>query len=158
MELSQTALAILLTVSIPVGVLLNITYRFTDLGKKPYTALQIIFINIKDFLFIILACITMVLLVYYINDGDYRFHALIGTLIGYLVSDLLIGKKLVRVRNTILRVCWDFFSIPLLWVGRKTFGCAYTKINDRALLSKTINRTKFVEMLASCGFENNTEA
>ena len=158
MELSQTALAILLTASIPLGVLLNILYRITDLGQKPYTVVKIILINIKDFLFMILACIAMVLLVYYINDGDYRFQTLIGTLIGYLVSDLLIGKRLIRVRNVVFRACWNFFSIPVLWIGRKTFGSAYTKINDRALLGKTIDRTKFVEMLASCGFENNTEA
>lgn len=158
MELSQTALAILLTVSIPLGVFLNIAYRLTDWGQKPYSALQIVFINVKDFLFIIIACIAMVLLVYYINDGDYRFQSLIGTLIGFFVSEMLIGKRIVQVRNVILHAFWGIISIPILWIGRKTFGRIGTQISNRALLSKTINRTNFMEMLASNGFENNTEA
>ncbi len=158
MELSQTALSVLLLCGFPLGVLSNVAYRMTDLGLQKDRVLHHILINVKDFIFLILAAITTVLLIYYVNDGVYRYHSIAGILAGYVISDLAIGRIVIRIRNTVIAAIFHILSVPFTWIWRKTFGILLAKADNKALIKNTDANINIMMQLASNGFENCTEA
>lgn len=162
MELSQTALAVMLVYAVPIGVVLNVAYRLTDLGKaRSRHAIIMVLQNVKDFLFMITAALMVVLLVYYANDGQFRYVALVGVPVGYWLSERLIAKPLLLVRHVLWRlICriMAYLSRPLAWMIGKTLGKSMARAQSRAMIRKTEQRASWWTAQASYGFENNTEA
>lgn len=158
MELSQTALAILFVYGLPLGGVLCILYRITDLEGLTKNALICTLVHIKDFLFVLIAGIAIVLFVYYANDGDFRYLAIIGTIAGYAGAELLLGRIIVNVRNTLLRTAFGIISVPVEFFWRLTFGAIISKAQNKSLFRYTRDRVKKTVLKASNGFENITEA
>ncbi|MBQ7379073.1 MAG: spore cortex biosynthesis protein YabQ [Clostridia bacterium] len=117
-----------------------------------------ILVNIKDFVFLILTAIVTVLLVYYVNDGVYRYQSIAGVLAGYFVCDLVFGKLIVKARNSVLGTVFGALSFPLMWIWHRTFGALLVKADRAALIRNTEYNNEYLMLLASNGFENNTEA
>ena len=55
MELSQTALAMLLLGGIPAGVVLNFAYALTDIGAMAESFVKKLIRNVKDFIFLLIS-------------------------------------------------------------------------------------------------------
>ena len=158
MELSQTALSVLILCGVPLGIIINVAYRLTDLGPQKNRIILHILTNVKDFAFLILAAVVTVLLVYYVNDGVYRFQSIAGILTGYMISDLLLGKLIVKIRNTVIEAVLQILGVPFVWIWSKTFGLLLAKTDHAFLIRKTDVSINTMMQLASNGFENYTEA
>ena len=77
MELSQTALAMLLLGGFPFGLALNLVYALTDFGALPESIVKKLLCNAKDFVFALMAGLLAIILVYYVNDGEFRYLTVI---------------------------------------------------------------------------------
>ncbi len=150
MELSQTALAMLLLTGFPAGVMLNLAYALTDIGAWRKSFGKKLMCNLKDFAFMLIAGLTAVLLVYYVNNGEFRYLVLLGMIGGYAASHVTLGKLVIRIRNTAARA----LSVPLAWLWRVTLGRLYEKRRTTALFKGTQTRMEALMQLASNGFEN----
>ncbi len=158
MELSQTSLAMLMFGAMPIGVMLSIVYRLADPITTQRSVFKKIYGNCKDFIFMILAGIMTVILVYYVNDGDYRYLAPLGAVTGFFVSDLLLGKLLVRIRDFVLFTAWRILSVPIRWLWHLTIGPMIAKASLSKMIKSTDDRIEAMMLEASNGFENITEA
>lgn len=109
----------------------------------------------------IVAAVTVVLLVYYANDGQFRYVALVGVPVGYWLSERLIARPLLFVRGALWRLICRVaacLSRPLAWIFAKTLGKSIGRAQTRAMIQKTEKRASWWTAQASYGFENNTEA
>ena len=158
MELSQSALALLALSAFPCGILLNVLYRLTDPTDSPQSIIGRLLIHIKDFVFMIAAGVLTVIISYYVNQGDYRYLAPVGTLIGYVLSDLLLRKSIQRIRDWILSFVGRMISVPFHWIWKNTLGHATDKMRVAEQQKSTKKRIEYLMQSASNGFENNTEA
>ena len=158
MELSQTSIGLLLLLGIPVGILLNALYALTDLGTKKRSLGKRLLIQIKDFLFATLAGLSAILLVYYVNDGEFRYWVLFGIVIGYTLSSVTIGKCVLAARNAVLSVILRFITTPLLFLWRITLARPCAKARQARLEKATERQAQKTMQLASNGFENDSEA
>lgn len=166
MELSQTALAVMLFCAAPIGICLSIVYRLTDFGRPSRgNAIIVVLQNLKDFAFMIAAAVLTVLLVYYANDGQFRYMAPVGVLVGYFLADKLFSGVVLRIRRVTCRVLlvivkWTAGLIlaPLALVWRATAGKRIEQAQNRAIVQKTQSRASWWTAQASCGFEDFTEA
>ncbi len=166
MELSQTALAVMLLCAAPIGILLSILYRLTDFSQSSRdNAIIVVLQNLKDFLFMVAAAVLTVLLVYYANDGQFRYVAPLGVLGGYVFTDKLLSGVILKIRCVVCRILyisvkWTLGLIlaPVMMVWRLTFGKRVEKVKSRAIIRKTENRALWWTAQASSGFENYTEA
>ncbi len=150
MELSQTALAMLLLGGIPAGVVLNFAYALTDIGAMAEGFVKKLIRNVKDFIFLLIAGLVSVLTVYYVNDGEFRYLVIVGMLCGFALSHLMLAKSIVKIRNAIARIA----VVPLAWVWRITFGRLCARARSAALERSTHAKAEQLLMLASNGFEN----
>ena len=150
MELSQTSLAMLLLGGVPVGVALNLAYALTDIQTIPIGFLKKLVCNVKDFLFMLIAGLAAILVVYFVNNGEFRYMVLVGMVGGFAVSRLTLQRVVIRVRDALLRA----ISVPLTWIWTNTFGKLLSKARDRACTNQTQARTEQLTQLASNGFEN----
>lgn len=158
MELSQSSLAMLMIGAVPIGALLSVAYRLTQFIKTPSNVWQKIAINVKDFAFAVFAGLLTVILVYYVNDGDYRYLAPLGAVIGFLISDLLFAKLIIRIREYVLRTLGRVISVPIRWIWRLTVEPLMEKASFTSMVRSTDLRIKAMMRNASNGFENFTEA
>ncbi len=106
----------------------------------------------------ILAGVVTVILVYYVNDGDYRYLAPIGALIGFMLGDLACKALIAKIKKWLLGVFAYMITVPAKWIYQKTLGPIYAKAYAKSLIKRTENRIEYMRQLASNGFENNTEA
>ena len=150
MELSQTALAMLLLGGIPAGVVLNLAYALTDIGAMEDGLGKELLHNIKDFIFILIAGLVAVLMVYYVNDGEFRYLVIVGMVCGFAMSHFMFAKLIIKIRNAIARIA----VVPLTWVWRLTLGRLCAKVRNTALKKSTSTKAEQLLMLASNGFEN----
>ena len=150
MELSQTALAMLLVGGFPAGVAINLVYALTDIGVLPNSFAKKLLINVKDFVFSLIAGIVAILLLYYLNNGEIRYLALVGMIGGFAVSHWTLGKLVIYVRNAAAHV----IVIPLAWIWSKTFGRMCEKARKTSQNKNTEKRADAILQLASNGFEN----
>lgn len=144
MELSQTALAMLLLCGIPAGAVFSIVYTLTEFdvaGKRILT-------HLKDFCFMVLAGIVAVLLIYYVNAGQARFHVLFGMVMGYVLTHLVLSKLVLRIRNALFAV----LMAPLNLIWSFTLGRLCTKARMAMQIKRTEQTGRTVEQLASQGF------
>jgi hypothetical protein len=150
MELSQTALAMLFLVGFPAGTLLHVAYALTDMGVGNAHLGRLLMRHVKDFAFMIAAGVVAVLLVYYVNNGEFRYLVLAGMIGGYAVSYVTLGKLVVHVRNIAVHA----LSVPLLWVWSITLGRLLSKLRVSARCKATQTRIDVLQQLALNGFEN----
>lgn len=109
----------------------------------------------------IVAAMMVVLLVYYANDGQFRYVALVGVPVGYWLSERLIARPLLFVKRTLWRLVCRIvvcLSRPLAWAFDKTLGKSVERAQSRAMVRKTEKRASWWTEQASYGFENNAEA
>lgn len=158
MELSQSSLAMLMIGAVPIGAFLSLAYRLADPIAAKQSVIQKIYVNCKDFVFMILAGIVTVILVYYVNDGDYRYLAPIGALIGFLLGDLAFKALVAKIKRWLLGVLSYMITAPTKWIYRKTLEPIYAKAYAKSLIKRTEHRIEYMMQLASNGFENYTEA
>lgn len=158
MEISQTALAALMVCAVPIGITLNVLYRIFEFPKGSKSWIAVFLTNVKDFGVMIIAAVMTVVLSYYFNDGDYRYLAMVGALIGYVCSDLLLRKPILCVRDWVLSFVGRIVSVPLSWIWNKTFGEFFEKFSKRERIKNTKKRIEYMVQNASIGFENNAEA
>ena len=166
MEISQTALAVMLASAVPIGIVLSIAYRVTDFGwQSRKNAIIVVLQNIKDFLFMAVAAVMIVILVYYQNQGQFRYLAPVGVLGGYWLTDKLLSRTILKMRGWIWRtvcavVTWSFGILfaPVMAIWRATLGKRVEQASHRAIIKRTENRASWWTAQASFGFENVTEA
>ena len=158
MELSQTSLAAMMLAAIPIGVFLNVVYLLTGTRTNNDSTIKKMLLHIKDFLFLIIAALITVILVYYLNDGDYRYLAPVGVLLGYLMNDFLLRRWIIGVRDYVLRVFGKIILVPCKWIWRTTLTPILKKSEEKRMVTQTNHRIKELMYDASNGFENNTEA
>lgn len=164
MELSQTALAVMLFCAAPLGILLNVVYRLTEprcaRRAKSHKAVIVVLQNLKDFIFLIAAAVLVVLLVYYANDGQFRYLALAGALAGYWFSDRLLAKPILVCRDALCRLVVKVMRVllvPVVALWRITVGKGVDRAQNKAIIQKTDQRASWWTVQASSGFED-TEA
>lgn len=150
MELSQASLAMLLLAGMPVGVILHFIYALSDINFMSEGLLKKLFGNLKDFFFTTIVGIAAILMVYFVNNGEFRYMILVGIVSGYVVSHLVFHKAIVASRNAIIRL----ITTPLVWVFTNTFGKVFEKARAKERKKQTILRIEQLMQLASNGFEN----
>ena len=148
MELSQSALAMLLLGGVPAGAAISLIYALTDFSHVDDSIWKRLWTHVKDFFFLVFAGLMAVLLVYYINQGEFRYLAFPGMLGGFLLTQITLARPVCRVRNAVLHV----LSVPIIWLWSTSFGrlCARIRMNHQVKL--TNKKGRMLEMLASNGF------
>ena len=154
MELSQTAIGTLFLIGFPVGVIFNIFYAFSDIKQISGFWIFRVLIHFKDFIFVIIAGLAAVILVFYVNNGEFRGLIFIGIISGYLLSAVSIAKLIIHIRNSIINII--LFPIGYLW--EITLAGPLARHRQVSILKSTQLRFKTMMQLASNGFENITEA
>lgn len=150
MELSQSALAMLLVGGFPAGVALNLVYVLIDIESLQHTWMYKLLVNVKDFIFILVAGLVAVLTVYYVNNGEFRYMVLVGMLCGFLLSHVTLGKLALLVKNAILKA----LGVPVTWLWRITIGKLCEKVRIEAMQKNTVLRMEEIIKKATNGFEN----
>lgn len=137
MEISQKLLCFLFLASFAVGVAWGVLYDLFCLsrmllgfpsgkllplvGYDKRTRIKRIFgfclLFIEDFLFVLLGCIGLILLLYFINDGQFRFLAPLGLGCGFFVYHVTVGRLFMRVSAVLVRLIHR--ALGLLWRGVK---------------------------------------
>lgn len=145
MEISQKLLCFLFLVSFAVGTALGGVYdllylsrmllgfprgRYPSSEKMRHGKLRKILccglLFLQDFLFALLGGICLILILYFINDGQFRFLAPLGLGCGFFVYRCTLGKLFLRISDILvrmihrcLRFLWKCFKAPmrLLWRG-----------------------------------------
>lgn len=158
MELSQASLAMLALGAFPLGVLINLAYRI-GAPSVPMKSVWIrLYANLRDFVFMIIAGVLTVILVYYVNDGEYRYLAPLGAICGFLLGDLILREPIKKARAWLIHVLGRILAVPVTWILRKTYFPLRVKISGDSQKRYTEKRKVLMMQLASNGFENNTEA
>ena len=147
MEVSQKLLCLLLLVSVAFGVLLGLCYDVFRIirillgwhqGLSAYTpekrhrwhhwAGQIL-LFVQDLLFGVLSGVVLILILYFVNDGQVRFLAPLGLACGFFAYTFTLGKLICAVSEVIARfirklVKWlvsavyKMVSLPVKWLFR----------------------------------------
>lgn len=148
MELSQSALAMLLLVGLPVGAAISLAYALTCPSGQSNSLATRVFIHVKDFVFVVLAGLLAVLLVYYVNHGEFRYPVLFGMLGGYVLTHAMLARLVCRVRDAVLRV----LAAPIVWIWSFTLGRLFARVRMAGQIKLTEKKACELEMLASNGF------
>ncbi len=133
-------------------------------GKRSIPLTILLFI--EDVVFSIIASVTLILLLYYTNDGQLRAPAVIGMACGFFVYYHTVGRLVIRCAAAIVRwikracrmlwrvVTWPFVQLFKLlctlmrFVWRKTAG----KLVERRKDAQTDKRIRALIGSASSGF------
>lgn len=140
---TQRALALLFVYAAAAGFLLGGWYsllRFLrtfwegrpsgeEQGSRRRSSALLLFLG--DTVFAVTAALTLILLLYYGNDGQLRAPAAIGLACGCFVYHATLGrltakleKPLSRFIKRTIRLALSLLLAPLLWVGSLTARCA----------------------------------
>lgn len=158
MELSQASLAMLALGAFPLGVLISVAYRIGAPSALTKSVWIRTYANLRDFVFMIIAGVLTVILVYYVNDGEYRYLAPLGAIGGFLLGDMLLREPIIKARAWLIRGLVRILSVPIAWVLQKTYFPFRVRISENTKRRYTEKRIELMMQLASNGFENNTEA
>ena len=145
MEVSQKLLCLLFLVSVALGVVLGLCYdalkiirillgwhhglpaqtstkrhRWHDLTGK-------IFLFVQDLLFGVLCGIVLILILYFVNDGQVRFLAPLGLACGFFAYTFTLGKLICAVSEVIatfirkivkclITAVYKMVSLPVKWL------------------------------------------
>ncbi len=188
MEISQKLLGYMLLTAVAVGGLLGIWYDFLSFsrmlvgleigGEKgdcliskrciiPAYILQFV----EDVIFGLSCGVTLVLLLYYTNDGRFRAMAVIGMAVGYGIYRMTIGRLSRRVsywlvqgvhqmiKRMISLLFWPLRGLYHLWLV--TFGAVILRAVERRrkkmALRYTERENKAYIMQAAKGFKLMSE-
>ena len=158
MELSQSSLAFLLLLGLPAGMLLRILYALTDSDPASVGILGKILRHVKDFVFVFFAGLLAILLIYYMNDGEFRYLILLGLIGGYLLISVTVAKAIVKIRNKLLKIIFGMITTPIAFLWSVTLAKPYARACHASLRKATKKQIKNRMHLASNGFEKNSEA
>ena len=148
MELSQTALGMLLLGGFLIGAAFSILYVICDVSWLPENCCKQALIQIKDLVFVLFAGIVSILYVYYVNDGEFRYLVLFGMVGGYILTQALLARSVLHVRNAVLRV----LCAPLEIIWSLTFGRLCARVRMTMQIKSTEHKGRELELLASNGF------
>ena len=176
LEISQKLLCFLFLASFAAGIALGGIYDLLTLSRlflglspkrntrvdvlrpqgKFRTALTPILLFLEDLCFILLCGISLLLLLYFVNDGVFRFWAPLGMGCGFFVYRMTLGRLITRISEAlvkllhrflrrliscllfplrlILHMCFKCFLSPLIrWLAKKSLARRITKTNKEIL-------------------------
>ena len=148
MELSQKALAMLLLSGLVSGTAICIAYALTDFSGVANSRYQRFFVQIKDYVFVVLAGLIAILTVYYVNGGEFRYLVLLGMTGGYALARVTIFKTIVLLKNAVLHT----LTYPLIYLWSFTIGRLFLKVRMIHQIKTTEIRARKITDLASNGF------
>jgi len=174
MFVSQEKLAFILLYSLFIGVFLAIVYdvfrirrlayrtraSFSDKSKKitsrKENMIESTLIFFEDVLFALIASVVVCIFIFYMNRGQFRGIALVGTFLGFLAYYFTVGRLVMYFSGVIIgflkfltRKIYEYTLHPLkksvIFIIRHTFVCWYW------MLMTLIYRNKSIKD-ASAGF------
>lgn len=193
MEISQKLLCFLFLVSFACGVALGGVYDLLYLSRlliglprrpspteedrppkkraRPTTVCGQILLFAEDLFFALLCGVCLLLILYFINDGVFRFWAPLGMACGFFVYRVTLGRlvtALAQVLVTLLRRCIRFLVtcllFPFSWLRRfllrrvlTPIGTAFRAYRLRRRLEATEKQIKTFRDQASRGFDHRAE-
>lgn len=156
MNIDQYALAKMALSAIVLGVFFELVFealRFAggifwphllreENGKKESVA-ALVWITVRDFIFLLFCAIAFCIFVYYTNDGKVRLIAVIGTLLGFFGCYFTVGRFIRRTSVFMLNLLYRVLSIlfyPCRQLG-KCFIHTVVKLNSNIVVSFRRNYT-----------------
>ncbi len=100
-------------------------------GRTADSPFGLIIIFIKDILFFTLAGAVFSVLIYWANDGQFRFLALVGVIIGFIICHRTLGRLIRLLNEQIVKLLFTLLSI-LFYPARKLIGIAVALIRRAA--------------------------
>ncbi|MBE6557885.1 MAG: hypothetical protein E7661_02590 [Ruminococcaceae bacterium] len=98
--------------------------------KKIFTALGRCLLFAEDLCFVLLCGICLLLLLYFINDGVFRFWAPMGLCCGFFVYRVTLGRliisiseRLVKLIHRLLKGLLSCLLLPIRWILGVGFKC-----------------------------------
>ena len=137
MELSQRVLALLFLSSTALGVALGVLYDVMRLLRvlcgeelgSARTVPQKILLFWEDLTFAVLSAVSLIILLYYVNDGVFRAWAVCGMACGFFVYYHTLGRLVTRFATAIarlirhmVRLVLRLVRIPIAWLWAQTAG------------------------------------
>ena len=138
MNIDQYALALMALESLLLGAFLEIIFellRFVcgifmprllrDTSEKNNDIVAIICISVRDFVFLSFGGVAFSVFVYYTNDGNIRFIAVMGTLIGFAACYITVGRIVRRCTAFILNVFYKLINVllyPFRFIAESIIG------------------------------------
>lgn len=137
MELSQRVLALLFLSSTALGVALGILYDLMRLLRvlcgeeigSARTLPQKILLFWEDMAFAVLSAVSLIILLYYVNDGVFRSWAVVGMACGFFAYYHTLGRLITRFATAIarlirrvVRLALRLVCMPLAWLWKQTAG------------------------------------
>jgi hypothetical protein len=150
MEISQRLLCLLFLASFGVGIALGCVYDLLRMSRMLISPVQtaqgekvsppsrkekwqwrclLILLFAEDVLFALLCGFVLILLSYFLNDGQIRWISPVGMVCGFFAYGMTVGKlirKLLdclakgirKVVGILLGFLWKVLSVPLIWLYR----------------------------------------
>ena len=138
MNIDQYALAKMALASLFLGVFLELVFellRFVggifmprllrDTSEKNDDAVAVIWFSVRDFVFLSFCGVAFSVFIYYTNDGNVRFAAVIGTIMGFVAFYFTVGRLIRRCTVIILNVIYKLINVllyPFRFIARSVIG------------------------------------
>ena len=152
---SQGALALLFVYAAAAGFFLGGWYTLLRLlrvlsfgksimgkqGSKPKLFAVTLFLG--DMIFAVTAALTLILLLYYRNDGQLRAPAVLGMACGFFAFKETLGRMVEKLEKPLSRLVKRVVRLalsPLLWTGRITARAA--RFLWRITVGKTLSQSR----------------
>ena len=167
MNIDQYALAQMTLASLLLGAFLELVFellRFTggifmprllcDSSEKNDDAVAVIWFFVRDFVFLSFCGIAFSVFIYYTNDGNVRFAAIMGTLMGFAACYFTVGRLIRKCAVFILNVFYKLLSIllyPFKFIAKSVIGMirkwavGIGAMVRRKHTLREINRTSFIK-------------
>lgn len=139
MSVDQYALAQMTALSVLLGIFLELLFEllrfaggifFPRFIRDKYTenddVIAIIWFNIRDIVFLLCCGIAFSVFVYYTNDGNVRFTAVVGALVGFVACYFTVGRIIRRLSVFMLNMICKLLNIllcPLRAAVKYLIGC-----------------------------------
>ena len=156
MGFSQRELACLFLGAVAVGLAFGVLYDVLRLARMlcgeeigvRRTPLQDLLLGVTDFIFSLLACLSLILLLYYLSDGQFRALAPVGMAAGFFLYMQTLGRLTVLCAKGITCLLRLVILLPMRWLWERTVG----KILLACRVHATKRRIKTMVDAASRGF------
>jgi hypothetical protein len=166
MTVDPIALARMFLASLLCGVLLELFWeclgfigcivRYRKKGStKPVkdNPVGLVIIFIKDILFFTIAGVVVAVLIYWTNDGQFRFLALAGLLIGFLICYKTLGSLLRKLNEQLVKLLFVLIGIltypvrKLIALIASIIGRAAESERRRRMKRFTLSQIKAVDII-----------